>query len=616
MGYLQCMYSLNSAHSKFTKLYKTVFPHGLPSSEPDSPPIRSSTTTAAPAATVHSTLAQQESAASLASSASSSAASSTISVLTTNMPAPPPAVKSSGFFARWVGGSSTMGASTQLLPAPSEVLAEDGPVEDLIVAGTAFGFGLFNLVFSLLPKKAQGVVGFLGFQHDRKLALQALSLSAKKDDVHGVFAGLALMTYYGVVLLLSGYQADEEKLLKEYREIVDRVDKRYPDGALWILNRAKIMRMAYDAAGAIEVLQAGLTSERKHSFAQADMLLVFELAWTLLSQRRYKEAAETFMKITTMNSWSHGTYHFMAAGCFFSLGHMEKAQSLLDAIPDLIDKKNLPTEVFIKKKLAFYKEKQARKGGDPRKYIESVKISPAEEIGIFRNNYARVSPDIARAHIETLSALTPSLTVHPHPTTAESGNPPSWSASVSKSTLSLHSLDMHPGEDLDTPDELAIRALMLGINQRALKCFRRAGEYLAQASALQPKIRVSTWVGGVAAFETAVLELKQLEEKERSRARAMKAKAPAVDVDGVDGLAAPMDGLSVASDDEETTFGRDVSDEELKQFWEVALNSASDKLDLALSLAGSSVDLSSHLDSRIVMLRDQIALKKDMMKIS
>ena len=32
---------------------------------------------------------------------------------------------------------------------------EDGPVEELVVSGTAFGYGLFNLVFSLLPKKVQ-----------------------------------------------------------------------------------------------------------------------------------------------------------------------------------------------------------------------------------------------------------------------------------------------------------------------------------------------------------------------------------------------------------------------------------------------------------------------------
>jgi hypothetical protein len=118
----------------------------------------------------------------------------------------------------------------------------DGVVEDLIVSGTAFGFGLFNLVFSLLPKKVQGLVGFLGFHHDRPLALRALSLSAanaSKGDVHGVFSGLVLMTYYGVVLLLSGWQHDEEGIAKVYEGVIDAVEKRYPEGALWILNRVR-----------------------------------------------------------------------------------------------------------------------------------------------------------------------------------------------------------------------------------------------------------------------------------------------------------------------------------------------------------------------------------------
>jgi hypothetical protein len=30
------------------------------------------------------------------------------------------------------------------------------------------------------------------------------------------------MTYHGVVLLLSGYQADEEHILEQYRVIVDK----------------------------------------------------------------------------------------------------------------------------------------------------------------------------------------------------------------------------------------------------------------------------------------------------------------------------------------------------------------------------------------------------------
>jgi hypothetical protein len=63
------------------------------------------------------------------------------------------------------------------------------------------------------------------------------------------------MTYHGAVLLLSGYQADEAHIIKQYRAIVDKcvavllsrqgdliysvisVQSRYPTGALWILNR-------------------------------------------------------------------------------------------------------------------------------------------------------------------------------------------------------------------------------------------------------------------------------------------------------------------------------------------------------------------------------------------
>jgi hypothetical protein len=66
------------------------------------------------------------------------------------------------------------------------------------VAGTAFGFGLFNLVFLLLPKKVQGLVGFLGLKHDRKLALRALSVAASKKDVHGVFASAKLFHVFCV----------------------------------------------------------------------------------------------------------------------------------------------------------------------------------------------------------------------------------------------------------------------------------------------------------------------------------------------------------------------------------------------------------------------------------
>lgn len=72
-------------------------------------------------------------------------------------------------------------------------------------------------------------------------------------------SSLVLMTYHGVVLLLSGYQANEPKIIREYQDIVDRsvlipvvrrhlhanliprLCDRFPNGALWVLNKVRLL---------------------------------------------------------------------------------------------------------------------------------------------------------------------------------------------------------------------------------------------------------------------------------------------------------------------------------------------------------------------------------------
>ncbi|KIY46455.1 hypothetical protein FISHEDRAFT_66458 [Fistulina hepatica ATCC 64428] len=508
VGYLQCI-----ANSKFAKLYKAVFPHGLDGHE----------TTVNP-----------------------HALSRALSGSTPNLLAPPRPRAS--LFGLW--GVRGEASPVSAIPTPVSPITPSrftSSVDELIHSGTAFGYGLFNLVFSLLPRRLRSVVGLFGYKHDRKLALRALAVSSRMGDIHGVFAGLVLMTYYGVVLLLSGYQAQEARILREYGATVDRITARYPEGALWILNRAKILRMAYHPDAAITVLQDGLSPQRQHTFKEADMMLIFELAWTLLSQRRYAESAEMFMRITEVNSWSHATYYFIAGGCFVALAneaidaseretHIQKAQSLFDAIPQLIAKrkisgKDLPTEVFIKKQLQFYKDKQRRRSGDEKEFARAMSISPCEAIGIFWNTHTRISRAVAEAHLKTWTCLTP-LSDAPEMQSSSSAAP-----------------------DLDTPDERALGALLMGIVYRTIK-----------------DIKVSTWTGGVACFELAVLELKECESRTRVRGE---------------------------------------QNADARALWKKAVFAATAHLDTAYALATHSVDLSSRLDSRIEMLRDEIGSAKE-----
>ncbi|KAH0826932.1 hypothetical protein J3R83DRAFT_4555 [Lanmaoa asiatica] len=488
-----------------------------------------------------------------------------------------PQARPSGFLARWGFVSSPSAPPT----LGTKNNPPNGAIEELILSGAAFGELLIARTFLTSSFYLRTVVGFLGYSHDRQLALRALAVSAARSDVHAVFAGLVLMTYYGVILLMAGYQADEEHIVRQYKGIVNKVSVRYPKGTLWILNKAKIQRMTRDAEGAIETLREGLAPDRPETFPQADALvcclsllfkgqlniglgmqLAFELAWTLLGFRRYEECAEIFLELMEMNSWSHATYLFIAAGCHVSSGRLDEAQSLLDRIPRSIDNRRrvMPTEVFIQKKLEFYKRKQIRRGGDPDHYVEAIRISPAEGLSYsFWNTHAHVDQVTALAHIEELSTFTPPVGIG------------------SKHMLAEPTLLANDILDLDTPDELAIRSLILGIVHRTIGDYVTARTLLDDALKHGTNVEISTWVNAVAYFEIAVLEMKDGERKAAER----EAKSE-----------------QVASEEERGMIE-----------WRHTFKVAREMLAHASSVCTREMDLSSRLDSRIVMLREEINQK-------
>lgn len=153
--------------------------------------------------------------------------------------------------------------------------------------------------------------------------------------------------------------------------------------------------------------------------------------------------------------------------------------------------------------------------------------------------------------------------------------------------------------DLDTPDELALRSLLVGINQRTMGSYKDARSNLTNAYAHRSEVKVSTWIAGVAMFELAVLDLKELEAAQRDDS----------DLDASEGR---RESESVTQTTKPAKSDR-VTD--WNTAWVNALQSASAKLDTALGLATGTTDFSSRLDSRIAMLRDEIAIKRGMLNI-
>ena len=175
------------------------------------------------------------------------------------------------------------------------------------------------------------------------------------------------------------------------------------------------------------------------------------------------------------------------------------------------------------------------------------------------NTYTRVEKSVAESHIKQWAALSPPVTI--------------------QSPYINPAADAPTGPvDLDTSDELALRSLLLGIVHRSIGDYEPSRAFLSDAHKRLPEIKVSTWIGGVALFELAVLDLKETDAAE---------KLSVSDVDGLTSL------------------------DQTRSAWVRALKSASDKLDQAMALDSNSTDLSSRLDSRITMLRDEIGTKRE-----
>ena len=249
-------------------------------------------------------------------------------------------------------------------------------------------------------------------------------------------------------------------------------------------------------------------------------------------------------------------------------------------------------------------------------------------MAIFWNTHARITPAVAEAHIAELLSISPPLMLStPFTPTSSSNADIQTDASVPTRAA------------LDTPDEFALRALLLGTMHRVAGYPAEARVFLRDARAQHENIPTtgSTWIGGVALFELAVLELHDAQRLEYEDAATRRSNTNEMDsissssssedgnsVNGILSHKAPAGVYDVGGGVKRVVAGaRGLEDlhihvgavrpgESARARWVKSLKEAGTLLDAAMSLSGSEVDLSSRLESRVAMLRDEIALKREM----
>jgi hypothetical protein len=287
-------------------------------------------------------------------------------------------------------------------------------------------------------------------------------------------------------------------------------------------------------------------------------------------------------------------------------------------------------------------------------FFSRISINPPNqtEMAIFWNTHGRITPAVAEAHIATLLSVLPPVAL---PSPLASTTPPASSSSSSiddPNTPTSAPAPLHIRAELDTPDEHALRALLLGIMHRAAGHPSEARAFLRDAHTRHAKIPStgSTWIGGVALFELAVLELREAQRLENEDANALLSGSLSTSENGSesekDSVRSSGSGSSLSEkggEDEkdvpseggiyDTAAGgrgrmangaRGMSElrvrvaalglsETTRAHWVKVLKEAGALLDAAMGLSGSEVDLSSRLESRVAMLRDEITLKREML---
>ncbi|KAK4699099.1 hypothetical protein P7C70_g7165, partial [Phenoliferia sp. Uapishka_3] len=251
-----------------------------------------------------------------------------------------------------------------------------------------------------------------------------------------------------------------------------------------------------------------------------------------------------------LNTWSHATYLLMSAGSLLELPHNSRtsAQSsqinkLLDEIPALFGQKRMmgdppSVEVWIARKLEAYKFKLER-------------WKKLGWLGLFWNITGRAPAHSLQSQIDRLSAFSP---------------PPRFGPSASASTPS-NSPAKSTHNDLETPDEIQTRELLLGVMYRSLKSYPISRQFLQSVIDHEKIVEEDKWIVPFAMLELATLECQEAD-------------------------------LEAGS----------VEGEGAKKVWKERGKKV-DKL-LEAMFAHGEYDLKSRLESRAGMLRDQVAERR------
>lgn len=293
----------------------------------------------------------------------------------------------------------------------------DHPIDEFIISGASFCFGILLLIVSMVPPSFATVLKVIGFKGDKDRGLRMLWQATKFNNIHGAMAGVVLMGYFNGfvgfcdIIPRTGEGAYPERRCKA---LMAEMRRRYPKSHLWLLEEARMMSREKELEKSVQFLE----DIGKSPFKQLEALSWFERSLDLMYMHDYKKTSTAFQTCITLNNWSHGLYHYICGASYVELYRRAKvtdpkiAQEYADqaneyfkqVIPNIGKKKfmgrQLPFDTFVNRKISRW-EARAKEWNCP--FIDAIGVSPIEEMIYFWNGYKRMRPDHLKVSLENLA---------------------------------------------------------------------------------------------------------------------------------------------------------------------------------------------------------------------
>ncbi|ODV86262.1 hypothetical protein CANARDRAFT_175186 [[Candida] arabinofermentans NRRL YB-2248] len=353
-------------------------------------------------------------------------------------------------------------------------------VDEFIHSGVNLCFGILQVVLSLIPPAIGKVLSVVGFKGSREVGLKMVWKAAKERNIHGGLGLLALLVFYDGPFQFTDVDFDvpsTEELrelnskrsstsltasktsnsLKSHKSNKDLSKKKmdlekratigngeptllhpgpklistllharalFPNGNLWLLQESRMLASRGRLEEAVELMDSAKKSEMK----QVDALLGFDRAMILVFLQKFERAAEEFLELININTYSHCLYTYFAGACYLECYRMcvsgqfvknngkdnvnpekkdyyaKQAQLHIIGSVDLIGKKRFmskipPFEKFIARKVKSINKLKQSSG---LSFIDSISTSLVHELAYFWNGYNRMPEENLKFAIKML----------------------------------------------------------------------------------------------------------------------------------------------------------------------------------------------------------------------